>query len=92
MLVAELQQMVEEVAGVDPACRDQDLLTSGLAATGRLQAWLDGRKIALAAQLTEVAADAAPVVAEVTRTSRREARACWIGRRRSTRCRRWAWP
>ena len=40
--------MVDVVDGVDLACCDLAGLTEAIAAAGRLQAWLDGHKVAFA--------------------------------------------
>ena len=51
MELAEVQGLVGEVAGIDPGCRDRDVLAAGVAAVARLRSWLDGRDVTFAAGL-----------------------------------------
>ncbi len=53
---AEVHRLVGEVIGVDDDCRDREVLVAAVATVARLQAWLDGRNVRLAAGLAEVAA------------------------------------
>ena len=53
---AEVHRLVGEVIGVDDDCRDREVLVAAVATVARLQAWLDGRNVRLAARLAEVAA------------------------------------
>jgi hypothetical protein len=68
-----VHRLVESVAGVDPGCRDRDLLCAAVGAAARLRGWLDRRDVALAAQLAEVLSFPEQTLAEVSRTSQRDA-------------------
>ena len=68
-----MQRLVGEVAGVDPCCRDREVLAAAVACVARLRAWLDGRDVAFAAGLAEVSARPEQIVAEAARTSARDA-------------------
>ena len=70
---AEVHRLVTEVIGVDDDCRDREVLVAAVAKVARLQAWLDGRNVRLAAGLAEVAARPSRLVAEAARTSARDA-------------------
>jgi hypothetical protein len=61
------------VGGVDPACRDRDLLSTAVAASARLRAWLDGRDVALATQVEQAVSYPEKVLADASRTSLRDA-------------------
>ena len=74
MLLSEVLELASAVAGVDPSCRDRDVLCAGLADVARLRGWLESRHLAMSNQLAEVVADLEPVVADATRMSRQEAR------------------
>ena len=67
------QQLVGEVAGVDPCCRDREVLVAAVGSVARLQAWLDGRNAAFAAGLAKVTVRPEQVVAQAARTSTRDA-------------------
>jgi hypothetical protein len=69
METAEVQRLVASVGGVDPACRDRDVLCAAVAASARLRAWLDGQEVRLAAQLAEVVSFPEQILAESSRTS-----------------------
>jgi hypothetical protein len=73
MEVAEVHQLVEGVAAVEPGCGDRDVLCLAIGAAARLRGWLDGRDVALARQLAEVVSFPEQTLAEVSRTSRRDA-------------------
>ena len=74
MLLEEVHQLVGEVDGIDPSCRDRDVLCAALADVARLRAWLESRHLAMANQLAKVVADLEPVMTDATRMSRRDAR------------------
>ena len=69
MRLAEVHELVEAVGGSDPACRDRAVLSAVLASSARLRAWLDGRDVALAAQLEQVSSYPEKVLADASRTS-----------------------
>jgi hypothetical protein len=73
MEVSEVQGLVGRVGSVDPACRDRGELTAALAASARVRAWLDGREVALAAQLGDVASFPEADLAAAGRSSHRDA-------------------
>ena len=68
-----MQRLVGEVAGVDPCCRDREVLAAAVGSVARLRAWLDGRDVAFAAGLAEVTARPEQIVAQAARTSTRDA-------------------
>ena len=70
---AEVHQLVTEVLGVGDDCRDREVLVAAVATVARLQAWLDGRNVRLAAQLTQVTTRPEQLVTQATRTSVRDA-------------------
>ena len=70
---AEVHRLVAEVIGVDDDCRDREVLVAAVATVARLQAWLDGRNVRLAAGLAEVTARPEQLVADAARTSARDA-------------------
>ena len=70
---AEVYRLVGEVVGVDDDCRDRDVLVAAIATAARLQAWLEGRNVRLAARLAEVTVRPSRVVADAARTSARDA-------------------
>ena len=49
-----MHELVEAVGGLDPACRDRGVLADVVASSARLRAWLDGRDVAVAAQVEQV--------------------------------------
>ena len=73
MRLAEVHELVEAVGGVDPSCRDRDVLAAAVAASARLRAWLDGRDVALAGQVEQVVSYPEKVLADAARTSLRDA-------------------
>jgi hypothetical protein len=73
MEIAEVHGLVGVVAGIDPGCRDRDVLSGAVASSARLRAWLDGRDVQLAAQLAEVVSFPEQTLAEASRTSPRDA-------------------
>jgi Domain of unknown function (DUF222) len=73
MRMADVHELVDTVAGLDPACRDRGALSVAVAASARLRAWLDGRDVALAAQVEQVASYPEKVLADASRTSLRDA-------------------
>jgi hypothetical protein len=73
MRLAEVHELVTAVGGVDLACRDRAALSAAVAAAARLRAWLDGRDVALAAQLEEATSYPEKVLADAARTSLKEA-------------------
>ncbi len=73
MRLAEVHELVEAVGGLDPACRDRAVLSAVLASSARLRAWLDGRDVALAAQLEQVSSYPEKVLADASRTSLKDA-------------------
>jgi hypothetical protein len=73
METAEVQRLVAAVGGVDPACRDRDVLCAAVAAAARLRSWLDGQDVRLAGQLAEVVSFPEQALAEAARTSLRDA-------------------
>src|SRR5215831_11728983 len=73
METVEVIGLVGAVAGVDPACRDRDVLCSAVTAAARLRAWLDGQDVRLAARLAEVVSFPEQAIADSARTSLRDA-------------------
>ena len=73
MELAEVHELVIAIAGVDAACRDRSVLVAAVAASARLRAWLDGRDVALAAQMEQVASYPEKALADASRTSLRDA-------------------
>jgi hypothetical protein len=73
MLLADVHELVEAVGGLDPACRDRGVLAEMVAASARLRAWLDGRDVALAAQMEQVASYPEKVMADAARTTLKDA-------------------
>ena len=73
METAEVIELVGAVAGIDPACRNRDVLCSAIAASARLRAWLDSRDVQLAAQLAELASFPEQAIADAAGTSLRDA-------------------
>ena len=73
MRLAEVHGLVDTVGGLDPACRDRSELSAAAAASARLRAWLDGRDVAIAAQMEQVASYPEKVLADASRTSLRDA-------------------
>jgi hypothetical protein len=84
MRLAEVHELVETVGGVDPGCRDRAELSAAVAASARLRAWLDGRDVAIAAQVEQVASYPEKVLADASRTSLRDAERT-VQRNRTTR-------
>jgi hypothetical protein len=84
MLLTEVHELIETVGGVDPSCRDRSVLAGAVAASARLRAWLDGRDVALAARVAEVASYPEKILADASRTSLREAERT-VQRSRTTR-------
>ena len=70
---AEVHRLVTEVIGVDDECRDREVLVAAIATAARLQAWLDGRNVRMAARLAEVTTRPEQIVAQAARTSVRDA-------------------
>ena len=70
---AEVHRLVGEVIGVGDDCRDREVLVAAVATVARLQAWLDGRNVRMAARLAEVTVRPARLVADAARTSARDA-------------------
>ena len=70
---AEVHRLVREVLDVGDHCRDREVLVAAVATVARLQAWLDGRNVRLAARLAEVAVRPSRLVADAARTSARDA-------------------
>src|SRR5262245_47647371 len=73
MRLAEVHELVETVGAVDPACRDRVVLSAAVAASARLRAWLDGRDVAVAAQVEQAVSYPEKVLADASRTSQRDA-------------------
>jgi hypothetical protein len=73
MRLAEVHELIDTVGGLDPTCRDRDALSAAVAAAARLHGWLDGRDVAIAAQVELVASYPEKVLADASRTSLREA-------------------
>jgi hypothetical protein len=73
MRLAEVHELIDMVGGLDPACRDRGVVSAAVAAAARLRGWLDGRDVALAAQVEAVASYPDKVLADASRTSLREA-------------------
>jgi hypothetical protein len=73
MEVAEARELVEVVGGIEGSCRDQAVLTAAIGSVARLRAWLDGRDVELARQLSAVVAVPEDVIAGAARTSTRDA-------------------
>jgi hypothetical protein len=73
MELGEVHELVEAVAGVDPACRDRAVLASAAASSARLRAWLDGRDVALATQMEQVSSYPEKALADAARTTLRDA-------------------
>ncbi len=68
-----MHELVEVVGGLDPACRDRGVLAQVVAASARLRAWLDGRDVALAAQVEQMSSYPEKVLADASRTSLKDA-------------------
>jgi hypothetical protein len=68
-----VHELIDTVAGVDPACRDRTVLSAAVAASARLRAWLDGRDATLAGQLEQAVSYPEKVLADAARTSVRDA-------------------
>ena len=73
MRLAEVHELVEVVGRIDPGCRDRSALSGAVAASARLRAWLDGRDVALAAQVEQTVSYPEKVLADASRTSVRDA-------------------
>ena len=73
MELAAVQELVEAVGTIDPACRDRATLASAVAASARLRAWLDGRDVVLAARMEQVSSYPEKVLADASRSSLRDA-------------------
>ena len=73
MQLAEVQELVTAVGGVDPACRDRAVLSAAVAGAARLRAWLDGQEVLLAAQLEQASSYPEKMLADAARMSLKDA-------------------
>ena len=73
MELAEVHELVEAVGGLDPACRDRGVLAKRWHLPARLRAWLDGRDVAVAAQVEQVSSYPEKVLADASRTTLKDA-------------------
>jgi hypothetical protein len=73
MELAAVHELVEVVGGLDPACRDRGVLETVVASSARLRAWLDGRDVAVAAQVEQTVSYAEKVLADASRSSLKDA-------------------
>ena len=67
MRLAEVHELIDTVASVDPACRDRTVLSAAVAASARLRAWLDGRDVTLAGQLEQTVSYPEKLLADAAR-------------------------
>ena len=70
--MAEMHELVEAVGGLDPACRDRGVLAQVASSSARLRAWLDGRDVAVAAEVEQTVSYPEKILADASHGSLRD--------------------